>query len=146
MDPKSIDFFKSLFNFTPCISILNLNNNLNEITESLNNFVSPYDGEITTLKTEVLKELRVKVRRSNYDYAVIVDTILNSEDKNHLMKIISIGIRDSGYIIILEKKDKSLEDIYTLLEEFDYGAVSSIDIFDDYNLIMGKKLHMWGMD
>ena len=146
MDTKSLGFFKSLFSFTPSISILNLNNGTNKITESLNDFVAPYDGTITSLDTKVLKELRAKVKHSSYDYAVIDNTFLNIEDKNLFMKIVSRGIRDSGYIIILEQKDKSLDDVYNLLEEFDYGAVSSIDIFEDYNLIMGKKLHMWGMD
>jgi len=146
LDAKSLDFFKSLFSFTPSISILNLNNGTNKITESLNNFVAPYDGTITSLDTEVLKELRAKVKRSNYDYAVIHNTILNTEDKNLLMKILTAGIRDAGYIIILEYKDKTLDDIYNLLEEFDYGAVSLLDIFEDYNLIIAKKLHMWGMD
>ncbi|MEA3554924.1 MAG: hypothetical protein U9R39_11090 [Campylobacterota bacterium] len=146
MDTKSLEDFKSLFSFTPSISILSLNNDTNKINESLNQFVSPYNGNVTSLDTEVLKILRAKVKRSSYDYAVVHDAILKSEDKNILMKIISSGIRDSGYIIFLEEKDKSFDEIYNLLEEFDYGAVSSIDIFENYNLIIGKKLHMWGMD
>lgn len=143
---KEIEEFYSLFDLTPSITVLDLNNKNSNITAQLNDLVAPYDGKITTISHKVLNELRGKIKRSNYDYAVVVDTILHSEDKNLLMKIISMGIRDSGYIIILEPKDKPLAQIYELLEEFDYGAISSIDIFEEYNLIMGKKLHMWGMD
>jgi hypothetical protein len=62
------------------------------------------------------------------------------------MQILNKALRDAGHIIILEEKNKDISPIYNLLEEFDYGAISSIDIFAKYNLIMGKKLHMWGMD
>jgi hypothetical protein len=31
-----------------------------------------------------------------------------------------------------------------LLEEFEFRAINDIEIFDDYNLVMAKKMHMWG--
>ncbi len=143
---KELEEFSSLFDLTPSIAILDLNNSNTEVTTRLNNLVEPIDGKITTIIPTVLNEFRAKIKRSNYDYGVISNTILDFDDKKILMKIITMAIRDSGYIIILEEKAKSLDIIYELLEEFDYGAVSTIDIFDKYNLIMAKKLHMWGMD
>ena len=143
---KELEEFSFLFDFTPNIAILDLNNGCDSITKSLNDFVYSFDGEITTVKNKILNELKVKIKRSNYDYGVICNFILSYEDKKTLMKIITSAIRDSGYIIILEEKNKNLNEIYSLLEEFDFGAVNSIDIFKNYNLIMGKKMHMWGMD
>ena len=143
---KEIEEFSSLFRLTPSSSILDLNSDFSTISNTLNNLVLSYNGSVTTVQPASIKELRVKIKRSNYDYGVICNTILDYEDQNHLMKIITLGIRDSGYIIILEDKEKPLDVIYELLEEFDFGAVNSIDIFEKYNLIIGKKLHMWGMD
>ncbi len=143
---KELDDFSHLFDFTPNIEILNLNIGDNDITEALITFVKAFNGSITTHTISTTNELSRKIKKSNYDYGIICNLILNSSEQNKLLEIISMGIRDSGYIIILEKKDKELDNIYALLEEFDYGAISSIDIFDKYNLIMGKKLHMWGMD
>ena len=143
---KSLDEFSCLFTLAPNIEILNLNNGCDFINQALNTILEPINGNLTTLQTSNIKELKTKVKRSNYDYGVVSNTLLDSVDSNSLMKIISTGIRDSGYIIILEEKNKSTDHIFTLLEEFDYGAISTIDIFQDYNLIMGKKLHMWGMD
>ncbi len=57
------------------------------------------------------------------------------------MKMITLSIRDSGYIIVLEEKSKSLDMMYELLEECDFGAISSIDIFENYNLIMDKNMN-----
>ncbi|MEA3498191.1 MAG: hypothetical protein U9R16_03940 [Campylobacterota bacterium] len=143
---KELEQFSQLFGMTPSISILDINNSCEDITKTLNRLVEPEDGKVTTLYTTNLNELRVKVKRSNYDYAVLSASFLNQEEKNLFMKIVSLGLRDSGYIIFLEEKDKQIDEIYTLLEEYDFGAISSIDIFENYQLIMGKKLHMWGMD
>ena len=143
---KELEEFLYLFDVTPNVSVLDLNIGCNDITKTLNSLVIPFDGTVTTLNTDSLEELKVKIKRSNYDYGVISNSILNSIDKESLMQIITKGIRDSGHIIILEEKNKNLDDIYYLLEESDYGAISTIDIFEDYNLIMGKKVHMWGMD
>ena len=143
---KELEEFLCLFDVTPNVSVLDLNIACDDITKTLNSLVSPFDGTVTTLNTDILEELKVKIKRSNYDYGVITNSILSSIDKETLMQIITKGIRDSGYIIILENKNKNLDEIYHLLEEYDYGAISSIDIFEDYNLIMGKKVHMWGMD
>ena len=138
--------FSSLFDLTPCISILDVNSNFLDISKNLDNIVKPFDGNLTTLNNINLKELRVKAKRSNYEYVVLSNTFLNQENKQLFMKIISMALRDSGYMIIIEEKQKDLTKIYEMLEELDYGAISSIDIFEKHNLIMGKKLHMWGMD
>lgn len=143
---KELEEFSSLFRLTPSISILDLNRDFSDITTELNDLVIPCDGKITTIQPSNFNELRSKIKRASYDYGVVCNAILDSENQNNLMKLISAGIRDSGYIVIIEQKDKNLDSIYELLEEFDYGAISSIDIFKNYNLIIGKKLHMWGMD
>lgn len=146
MVSKEVDEFSSLFDLTPNIAILDLNNGCETVTKALNGFTASIDADITTLEPAPLIDLRPKIKRTNYDYGVISDSILDHVDKKNLMKMITLAIRDSGYIIVLEKKEKSLDEIYALLEEFDFGAVSSIDIFEDHNLLMGKKMHMWGMD
>ena len=143
---KEIENFTSLFDFTPNISILDLNSGFKDITNILNSLISPFDGIVTTINTDILNELKVKIKRSSYDYGIITRMMLDAIDKEILIEIITKGIRDYGYIIILEEKSKNLDDIYMLLEECDYGAISTIDIFENYSLIMGKKLHMWGMD
>ena len=143
---KEIEDFCSLFTLTPNISILDLNVEFKDMTQILNDLVEPVSGTITTINTSKLNEIRAKAKRSNYDYGVISNQILQQDDKYLLMKLISMAIRDSGYIVILEQKEKDTSAIYKLLEEFDYGAVSCIDIFSNYSLIIGKKLHMWGMD
>ena len=143
---KELEEFSSLFDLIPNISILNLNTTNTELSNTLENLVKPLNGNLLNIQSKDTRELKAKIKRAAYDYGIIYHSILNSENQETLMKLLNIGIRDSGYIIVLEKRGNELDCIYTLLEEFDYGAISSIDIFENYNLIMGKKVHMWGMD
>ena len=140
-----MDDFSSLFALTPSISILDLNNQ-KTISELLNNIAKPYDGDVTTINSIDLKEMRLKVKRANYEYGIISNTILDHNDQKTLLKIISMAIRDSGYIIIIEDKNKDYSPLYSLLEEYNYGTMSCVDIFEDYNLFIAQKVHMWGMD
>jgi hypothetical protein len=144
---KELEDFSSLFDLTPSISILHYVNIEDEVTRYLISYVASLDGKITTITNlPNIGTTQKLVKSSSYDYIVISQIILQHQNQNSFMKIITKGLRDSGYIIILEEKGKSLDTIYNLLDEFDYGAVSKIDIFKKYELIMAKKLHMWGMD
>jgi hypothetical protein len=142
---KELEEFYQLFDMAPNISILDINNSCEDMTQTLNHFVSKFDGIVTTLEFNTLEKQKNRVKKASYEYGVICNSILSSKDKSSLMQTIDKGVRDSGYIIVLEKKGQNLMEIYKLFEEFDIGAVSSIDIFEEYDLLMGKKLHMWGM-
>jgi hypothetical protein len=37
-----------------------------------------------------------------------------------------------------------IEATKTLLEEFEFRAPNYIDVLDEYDLVMAKKMHMWG--
>ena len=141
---KSLEEFATIFSLTPSISILDLNTNNDKITDKLNTIVEPFQGIITTIKSNIFKECIRSIKRSSYDYGVITNALINSDDMQSLFKIIATSIRDAGYIIIIEKKSNNLNEIYELLEKYDFGAISQIDIFENTNLIIGKKLHMWG--
>ena len=68
---KELEEFSQLFDLTPSISILDINNSCDDVTNTLSSLVLPHDGKITTLNTTNLNELRMKVKRSNYDYVVL---------------------------------------------------------------------------
>ena len=142
---KELEEFSSLFDLTPNIPILNINTTNKDISNTLENLIKPFNGHVTNIQSTNERELKAKIKRAAYDYGIIYNSILNADNKETLMELINIGIRDSGYIIVIEDKEKDDNKIYALLEEFDYGAIGSIDIFKNYNLIMAKKVHMWGM-
>jgi hypothetical protein len=45
----------------------------------------------------------------------------------------------------MEKKGvMDIEAIKTMLEEHEFRAPNEIDVIDGYDLVMAKKMHMWG--
>jgi hypothetical protein len=38
----------------------------------------------------------------------------------------------------------NIKEIEAKLEKFEFRAASSIDLIDGYDLVMAKKMHMWG--
>jgi len=144
---KELEQFGSLFNMTPSVSILHYVEVANDITSTLKTISMPFNGRVKTIENNPpLNHLRREAKHSGFDYVVISCSLVQHDDKDTFMNLISKSLRDSGYMIILEEKDQALESVYELLDKYDYGAVSTIDIFEKYNLIMAKKLHMWGMD
>ena len=62
-----------------------------------------------------------------------------------ILKLSYLTLANTANVIILEKKGiLDLEAIKTLLEEMEFRAANEIDIIDGYDLIMAKKMHMWG--
>jgi hypothetical protein len=144
---SELNDFKSLFDLVPCVSILCYTNTQSNLTNFLDTLIAPVDGKLNLILNDLpLGKVRLLAKPSSAEYLIVKSSFLDNENSNNLMQILNKALRDAGHIIILEEKNKDISPIYNLLEEFDYGAISSIDIFAKYNLIMGKKLHMWGMD
>jgi len=54
-------------------------------------------------------------------------------------------LANTAHIIIMEKK--GVLDTYAtqeLLERFEFRAPNTLDILEGYDIVMGKKMHMWG--
>jgi hypothetical protein len=144
---KEFDQFSQLFEITPAVSIYHYTALDQEISDYLEEILKDVVGGLSILDTSLdINKLKMRSKPSSCDYAIVSNYLLDFDNSNLLMNMISRSLRDAGYIIILEDKNKNLSKVYELLEEFDYGAVSKIDIFEQYDLIMAKKLHMWGMD
>ena len=62
-----------------------------------------------------------------------------------LIKLSYLTLANTANIIIIEKK--GLLDIQALkskLEEMEFRSANDIDIIDGYDLVIAKKMHMWG--
>jgi hypothetical protein len=139
--------FLELFDSSPNIAILHIDNGCDDISCFLKEFVETNNGELSfkNIKDIDLKRLRLKDR--NFEYA-IVSNCLNSFDTKEQERFINgiyHSLENSAFIIILEESLKSdLSSMCELLDRCNFRAVNSIDIFEKYNLVMAKKLHMWG--
>lgn len=142
---KSQEFFRSLFDDFPNISILNINNGCSDIQKLLEQIVNDLDGKLTVKNFEDIDEKRFRLTAREYEYAVVCDCVEKLQDADRFIQEVYHSLENSANIIVISKKENS--DIYALtdiLDRNDFRAVNQIDIFDKFHLVTGKKMHMWG--
>ncbi|MEA1955868.1 MAG: hypothetical protein U9N02_05165 [Campylobacterota bacterium] len=82
--------------------------------------------------------------RSN-DIIILKDIFASHENQDMLLKLSYSSLANTADIIIMEKKGvMDIEAIKIMLDDYEFRAVNDIDIVDGYDLIMAKKMHMWG--
>jgi len=62
-----------------------------------------------------------------------------------LIKLSYLTLANTANIIIIEKKGLlNIEALKTKLEIMEFRSANEIDIIDGYDLVIAKKMHMWG--
>lgn len=80
-----------------------------------------------------------------HDVVVLKDIYSLHEDKDALLSLSYRTLANAAHIIILEKKGLiDTKELMQRLEEFEFRAANEIDVVDGYDLVMAKKMHMWG--
>ncbi len=142
---KEFELFRSLFDNSPNLAILHINNNCGEITQELQNIVDNSLGTLTTKEFHQIQPNNFRLKDRNFEYAIISDCLHKIQNKDKFISEIYHSLENSAFIIILQNKENMyIQDILELLDINNFRAVNDIDIFSKYNLVMAKKLHMWG--
>jgi len=93
---------------------------------------------------KTMKEPFRAIPRSN-DMIILKDIFTSHENQDMLLKLSYHSLANTANIIIMEKKGiMDLEAIKIKLEEFEFRAANNMDIVDGYDLVIAKKMHMWG--
>jgi hypothetical protein len=76
----------------------------------------------------------------------VIYDCLDSVPNNHkfIQEIYHSLENSANIILIADKSKKNLQYLIELLDNNDFRAANSIDIFQDYYVVTGKKMHMWG--
>jgi hypothetical protein len=155
--------FLELFNPYPGNHYLQITTSVDETTKALYDLVEGVDGEFSlafyseeetqletlypNAKIQYLKTLKHPFRalpRTN-DIVVFKDILNAHQNPKGLLKIAYTTLANAAYIIVMEKKgEMDVEATLNLLEEFEFRSQNYIDILPEYDLVMAKKLHMWG--
>jgi hypothetical protein len=140
--------FLELFNPLPGNRYLHVTTAKNHISEVLNSMLKDLDGEFNLAlynneNLDFTKPFNAIARE--HDMVILQDVFQAHQNKSMILKIAYRTLANSAYIIILEKK--GLMDIgitKEMLEEHEFRAPNAIDVLEGYDLIMAKKMHMWG--
>ncbi|NOR57129.1 MAG: hypothetical protein GQ474_01230 [Sulfurimonas sp.] len=81
----------------------------------------------------------------DHDMVILKDIFYKHENQKMILKLAYLTLANTAHVIIMEKKGiMDIEATKELLEEFEFRAPNEIDIVDGYDLVIAKKMHMWG--
>lgn len=151
----------SLLHPTPHTKIMVVTSHLDSMAEELSHFLAPYEGRIDLSlfpgdhensnafhKTFTIKDYRSPAGGVPRDYAaVIVQDVLHlHESPRKFLELIYRTLLNASEIIIVQKKGAmGIAEVESLLDEAEFRAINTIsDLIEDHEVIIGKKMHMWG--
>ncbi len=144
----NLDKFRELFTPLPGNHYLHVSTCKDEIAELFQDMMDRVDGELNTAfynKDNLALNQPFRARSRDHDIVVLKDVFSQHENQDMLLKISYLTLANTANIIILEKKGLlNIEQMKEKLEEFEFRAANDIDIVDGYDLVMAKKMHMWG--
>ena len=155
--------FLQLFNPYPGNHYLQVTTKADSITDALYELMQKVDGELSlVLYTEDNSDLTSKYPNAHiqhiksfkqqfralprtHDIVIYQDIFHKHENKKGILKIAYTTLANAAEIVIMQKKGTmNIPELLSILEEFEFRSQNYIDILPEYDLIMAKKLHMWG--
>ena len=98
----------------------------------------------------IVKRIKWDQRRysslaKQYDVVFITATVPD-EHRKLFAKNIHSHIKSAGHLVLfLEKNNQENSDEWWIfLEEYLFVAISTLDIFENYEILIAKKMHGWG--
>ena len=159
----NLDQFLQLFNPLPGNHYLQVTTSPDETTHALNKMLTDVDGELCLVvygetdidckkefpyaKLQYIKDFKQPFRALPRDNDIVVfkDFFHLHKNPKMLLRIAYTTLANTANIIIMEKKGiLDIEYIKNLLEEFEFRASNEIDVLPEYDLVIAKKMHMWG--
>jgi len=96
--------------------------------QHVKNFVQPFRG----------------LPRDN-DIVILKDIFHLHQAKDRLLKTTYTTLANTAEIIIMQEKGTmDIPAMLEMLDEYEYRASNYIDVLPEYDLVMAKKMHMWG--
>jgi hypothetical protein len=116
--------------------------------------LSLYPGEHETVaseqisRTDTIKDYRAPLRCGTREYeAVLLHDILDRHEMPlKLLQLVYRAMENSAEIVVIQRKGSADPyEIEQMIEKAEFRAVNTIgDILEGYDVIVAKKMHMWG--
>ncbi len=102
-------------------------------------------NNLLTIKHIKWNQRRYSSLAKQYDFLFVTATVPD-EHRSFFAKNIHSHIKNAGHIVLfLEKNNqKNRDEWWSLLEKYLFVAISSLDIFENYEILIAKKMHGWG--
>ena len=153
---------KELINPLPGYSILHVTSHVDEIATTLSHILERAGGRLNialygdddknlsirdNVKIQYLNDFDTIFRALSRDHDIVIfhNIFSRHSDKDKMLKNAYMTLANAGEIIIIEKKGvMDTQMIKDYLEKYEFRAQNEIELLEGYDLVMAKKLHMWG--
>jgi len=144
----NLDKFKELFTPLPGNHYLEISTSKDEITTFLEELMNKVDGELKLVlyNDENLKfDQAFRAIPRNHDNVILKDVFSKHKNQDMLIKLSYLTLANTANIIIIEKKGLlDIQALKTKLELAEFRSANEIDVIYGYDLVIAKKMHMWG--
>lgn len=156
--------FLELFNPLPGNHYIQVTTHADETTDALYELMQSRGGELRlALYTEdSIEDIQsrypdVKIQQiTNFvhpfralprdnDIVILKDIFHLHHNKEKLLKTAYTTLANTAEIVIMQKKGTmDVDALKEMLELHEYRVANAIDVLPEYDLVMAKKMHMWG--
>jgi len=155
--------FLELFNPNPGNRYIQITNRVDETTIALKNLLDTVSGELHLVyygTSESLSSIDIDIEKCQqiqdmqtpfralpreHDIVVFKDIFHLHQNQDILLKIAYTTLANNADIIIMQERGTmDVEALKEKLEKFEFRSANYIDVLPEYDLVMAKKMHMWG--
>ena len=159
---SEITQFLELINPQPGYKILEVTSHADALSQAVATVLEPFDGTLdlalypgeheTFENNAVITSSTVssyarpfKGAARSYDIVIIRDVLDRHDFAQKILALCYRSLANAGNIIVIARSGAMDSDVMKEeLEQCEFRAANGIDIFADADLVMAKKLHMWG--
>lgn len=149
---------KELINPLPGYKVLHVSDRVDALANDLKALLDTVDGVLKLAlyeTSDTLQELKIEHISSyetlfhalprDHDIVIFYNTFLKHHKQEAMIKSAYRTLANAAFLIIIEPKGKlDIALVKEQLEQLEFRAPNEIDFLEGYDLIMAKKMHMWG--
>jgi len=158
---KATSEFLELIHLTPATRVLEISSHADELSLALAEHLKTVGGEfhlqlypgthktpsLDNVKFGEVKDFSSPFRAIAREYSAIVlrDILDQHTFPDRIVKATYKSLLNATELIIVQKKESmNIDKMKAFLDNNEFRAANEIDIFEDYHVVVGKKMHMWG--
>ena len=158
---KATSEFLELVHLTPATRVLEISSHADDLSEALAEHLQTVEGEfhlqlypgehkiptLDNVKFGEVKDFASPFRAIAREYSAIIlrDVLDAHKFPDRIVKATYKSLLNATELIIVQKKGSmSIDEMKEFLDKNEFRAANEIDIFEDYHVVVGKKMHMWG--
>ena len=155
-----VNRFLELFSPRPGNRYILITDKEDETSLGLSEFLKKVDGELRVVcyrddvseknkstTTQYIHNFSAPFRAlpREHDMVIFKDILHLHDNPDKLLKIAYTTLANNANIVIIQERGTmDIEALKEKLENFEFRAANYIDLLPEYDLVVAKKMHMWG--